>query len=181
MLRAGLLSGRNVVLAGDVPADVRSALADLGASLAEVPPGELGDDEALEAVASVSPVYGLVIATGGLDAAAGGHLESALDSTWTVVHAVAAGALIPQGAGGKIVLLAPPPGVGEHAEALRAALENLARTLSVEWARYGLSVSAVTPGAGTTAAQTATLVAFLLSAAGDYLSGCRLSLGLSGG
>jgi NAD(P)-dependent dehydrogenase (short-subunit alcohol dehydrogenase family) len=178
LLRAGLLSGRNVVLAGDVPADVRSALGELGASLAEVPPGELSDDEALETVASVSPVYGLVVATGGFDGAAGGRLESALDSTWTVVRAVAAGALIPQGAGGKIVLLAPPPGAGEYTEALRAALENLARTLSIEWARHGVSVSAITPGAGTTAAQTATLVGFLLSPAGDYFSGCRLSLGV---
>ena len=49
-------------------------------------------------------------------------------------RAVATGALIPAGAG-KCVLIAPRPDRGPFAGAARAALENLARTLSVEWAR----------------------------------------------
>ena len=36
-----------------------------------------------------------------------------------------------------------------HARATRAGLENLARTTSIEWARYGITTVAITPGAGT--------------------------------
>jgi citronellol/citronellal dehydrogenase len=80
-------------------------------------------------------------------------------------------------AGGKIVLLAPPPDAGPHAEAARDALENLARTLSIEWARHGIRITAITPGTATTAGEVASLVAYLASPAGDYFSGCRFSLG----
>jgi citronellol/citronellal dehydrogenase len=181
LLRAGLLSGRNVALAGDVSAEMRSALTSLGASLSELPPGELDDDQAQEWVRSVAPVHALVAATGEVELAAGGRLESALDPTWTAVRAVTAGALIPQADGGKIVLLGPTRGAGEHEGALGAGIENLVRTLSVEWARYGVTVTAVSTGASTNAAHAATVVGYLLSPAGDYFSGCRLALGIAGG
>ena len=45
---------------------------------------------------------------------------------------------------GLIVLIAPPPG-DAHAEAARAGLENMARTLSIEWARRGIRPVAITP------------------------------------
>ena len=61
----------------------------------------------------------------------------------------------------------PPPGAGEHAEATRAALENLARTTSIEWARYAIRPTTITPGAATTAEEVGGLVAFLASPAGD--------------
>ena len=57
-----------------------------------------------------------------------------------------------------------------------AALENLSRTLSVEWARYEVTVVTVALGAGTTTDQVAELVSYLCSEAGAYLSGCRLEL-----
>lgn len=63
------------------------------------------------------------------------------------------------------------------ASMLRAALENLARTLSVEWARHGLTAVMIAPGARTTPDQLAELVCFVVSDAGDYLSGCRLDMG----
>jgi lipopolysaccharide/colanic/teichoic acid biosynthesis glycosyltransferase len=88
---------------------------------------------------------------------------------------VANGALIPAGAGA-IVLIGPRPDAGAHTEAVAAALENLARTLSVEWARYGISATAVVPGARTSAEDLATLIAFLCSVAGAYCSGCRFDL-----
>jgi len=59
----------------------------------------------------------------------------------------------------------------------RSALENLARTLSVEWARHAITVTAIAPGAATSDEEVAGLVAFLLSPAGDYYSGCRFELG----
>ncbi len=80
------------------------------------------------------------------------------------------------GGSGAIVLLAPRPDAVAHAEAVRSALENLARTLSVEWARYGITTTAVAPGAKTTEKDLATLVAFLCSSAGSYFSGSRLEL-----
>jgi NAD(P)-dependent dehydrogenase (short-subunit alcohol dehydrogenase family) len=178
LLRAGLLSGRTVALAGGVGADVRSALAALGASLTALPSGGLDDDQAQGWVRSVAPVHALVAATAGVDTGAGDRLESALDRTWTAVHAVAAEALIAQPQAGKIVLIAPPPEAGEHAPALRAAIENLARTLSVEWARFAVTVTALMPGTSTSEDQIAAVVAFLLSPAGDYFSGCRLELGV---
>ncbi len=74
--------------------------------------------------------------------------------------------------GAQLVLVAPPEG-----EAARAALENLARTLSIEWARFGIRTVCVAPGPSTPDAALADVVAYLLSPAGDYFSGCRLDVG----
>lgn len=78
-----------------------------------------------------------------------------------------------------IVLIAPPPGAA-HAEAARAGLENMARTLSIEWARRAIRPVAITPGTTTSPAEIAELVAFLASPAGAYYSGCRFDLGAAG-
>ena len=64
-----------------------------------------------------------------------------------------------------------------YARAARAALENLARTLSVEWARHEITAVALWPGQHTTDAEVAELACFLLSPAGGYFSGCRFELG----
>jgi NAD(P)-dependent dehydrogenase (short-subunit alcohol dehydrogenase family) len=85
--------------------------------------------------------------------------------------------LIPGGEGGKLLLVAPASDAGEHAEAVRAGLENLARTLSVEWARHRITAVAIAPGPETTDEQVAELLGYLLSPAGDYFTGCRLELG----
>ena len=42
-----------------------------------------------------------------------------------------------------MISLAPRPDAGPRAQAARAALENMARTLSIEWARYGVRTTAV--------------------------------------
>jgi NAD(P)-dependent dehydrogenase (short-subunit alcohol dehydrogenase family) len=75
-----------------------------------------------------------------------------------------------------IVLIGPPPG-DAVAAAARAGLENMARTLSIEWARRGIRPVAITPGRTTSPAEIAELVAFLASPAGAYYSGCRFELG----
>jgi hypothetical protein len=81
------------------------------------------------------------------------------------------------GDGGRIVYLAPSAADGEFSDAAGAALENLIRTLSVEWARHDVTAVTIVPGAQSTANEVAGLVAYLASPAGAYFSGCRLDLG----
>ncbi len=112
-----------------------------------------------------------------------GSLE-ALDEAWPVIQSVVADSMIPagappDGATRKVLLIGPRPGGtgASSSEPARAALENLARTLSVEWARFSIVAAMVAPGEHTTDEQVATLAAFLCSSAGHYYSGCRFSLG----
>jgi citronellol/citronellal dehydrogenase len=103
-------------------------------------------------------------------------LRAALDGAWNATRAAANGAFIAAADGGKVINLAPPPSAGPGAVAAAAGLENMARTLSIEWSRYGIRVTTIAPGDTATPAQVATLVAFLASPAGDYYSGCRFAL-----
>jgi citronellol/citronellal dehydrogenase len=129
-----------------------------------------------------------------------------VEGTWLMSHAVATRAMIPDARGGKIlnVTLSPHnclPGMA-HSSAARAAVENLTRVLSIEWARFGIRLTALAAGhfgtdtlrtkyprpvvegvAGTVPLQRlgepeefAWLVAFLASPAGDYLSGAVLTI-----
>jgi NAD(P)-dependent dehydrogenase (short-subunit alcohol dehydrogenase family) len=152
LLRDGLLNG--VALAvmgeGDLAAPVRARLAALGAG--EGPPDVLVVD------ASAPP--------GDADG-----VRAALDGAWDAIRPVATDAMIARG-GGLIVLVAPRAG-DAHAAAARAGLENLARTLSIEWSRFQVRTVAVLPGA--TEAVTE-LVAYLASPAGAYYSGCVFEL-----
>ena len=95
------------------------------------------------------------------------------------MRAVANAAFIPNGRGGKVTLATPAADpTGDPAVAgVRSAAENLARTLSIEWARHGITTVAITPGADTAEDDLAALAAYLASPAGDYFSGCRLALG----
>jgi NAD(P)-dependent dehydrogenase (short-subunit alcohol dehydrogenase family) len=98
-----------------------------------------------------------------------GQVPGVLDEAWDAIR----GALRDDQL---IVLIAPPPG-DPHAEAARAGLENMARTLSIEWARRAIRPVAITPGKTTSPAEIAELVAYLASPAGAYYSGCRFDLG----
>ncbi len=105
-------------------------------------------------------------------------LRQTLERAWVAVRALATAALIPAGAG-KVVLIGPRPDAGPYAAAARAALENRARTLSLEWARYGVGTVAIAPGAHTRDDDLAELVCFLVSPAGEYFTGCVFELGLT--
>ncbi len=106
-------------------------------------------------------------------------LGASLQSTWTATRAFVALALLAHGRGGRVVYVSPPERAGEFARAARAGVENLARTLSVEWARHAITVVAIAPRGGD-AAEVAALVAYLASPAGAYFSGCVLDLGGAG-
>jgi hypothetical protein len=84
--------------------------------------------------------------------------------------------MIDTDSGGTPLVIAQPPS-DAAAEAARAGVENLARTLSIEWARYGIRTAALLPGVATEPAEVAELTAFLASRAGDYYSGCAFELG----
>jgi citronellol/citronellal dehydrogenase len=134
-----------------------------------------------------------------------------VEGTWLMTHAVASRAMIPAGPdgqprGGKIVNVTLSPHHGlpgmAHSSAARAAVENLTRVLSIEWARFGIRLTALAAGhfatdtlrtkypkqvvesvAGTvplqrlgTEKEFAWLVAYLASPAGDYLSGAILTI-----
>jgi citronellol/citronellal dehydrogenase len=107
-------------------------------------------------------------------------LRDCLDSAWNATRGVVNEAFGLEGRGGRVVYVAPAVGVGAgvaaRAEAARAGLENLGRTLSVEWARYGVTLVTITPGAQTAVSDVAALIAYLASPAGAYFSGCLLDL-----
>jgi NAD(P)-dependent dehydrogenase (short-subunit alcohol dehydrogenase family) len=156
-LRPELLDGVQIALQDCVEV-VREALVSLGATPVE--PGGGVPDALVCGVSSLA----------------------ALDAAWPVIQGVAAGSMIPAdrldgGATRKVLLIGPRPG-GADAEPARAALENLARTLSIEWARYGIVAAMIAPGPQTSDEEVARLVAFLCSRAGHYYSGCRFSLGV---
>lgn len=174
--RPGLLADRIVVVAG--PED--HGLATASATAVAWGDAELADEASSEAAAADALArHGRLDALvyDGAHAFAQGGLRHTLDTGWLAVRAVAVSAFIPEARGGAVALLAPGPGAGVHAEAARAGLENMARTLSIEWARFGVRPVAITPGAATTSEELGALLVYLLSPAGDYFSGCRLSLG----
>jgi NAD(P)-dependent dehydrogenase (short-subunit alcohol dehydrogenase family) len=103
-------------------------------------------------------------------------LRTCLDASWNVTRAVVNFAFLPAQRGGRILYLAPSPGCGEHADGARAGLENLARTLSIEWARHSVTAVTIAPGDTTSASEVAALTAYLASPAGAYFSGCLMDL-----
>ncbi|HET8948998.1 MAG TPA: hypothetical protein VFN44_00765 [Solirubrobacteraceae bacterium] len=167
LLRDGVLDGVAMVVAGaaELGGAVRERATALGAAVVSRDVDPAGEEVAFEEAADVLVFDGSEI----------GGMQAVLDGAWLTVRPVARGAMIDHG-GGLVVLLAPRPGSPE-AEAARAGLENMARTLSVEWARFAVRPVAVLPGDATSPAEVAELVAFLASPAGEYYSGCAFTLG----
>jgi citronellol/citronellal dehydrogenase len=131
--------------------------------------------------------------------------ELNVQGTWQMTHAAATRAFIPQGSGKVIsVTLSPHNGMPGmvHSGAARAAVENMMRTLSIEWARFGITLCAVAAGQFDTEVlrtkyppqvaenvhrtiplgrlgtpeEMAWMVAYLASPAGDFLSGCVITV-----
>ena len=73
----------------------------------------------------------------------------AVDAVWDLTRAVATRSMIPN-RGGVLVFVGFSPRRGipgfAHAAAARAAVENLAAGLAVEWSRYGIRSLCVAPG-----------------------------------
>lgn len=179
-LRPNLLAGRRMVVSGAIPRALGDALLELGAELELLRSDEISteEDRVGEWARPRAPLEGVVhCAAGSFGEGGESGLDAALEEAWAAVREVATGAMIDAPATGKLVLIAPRPDAGPLSGAARAGLDNLARTLSVEWARYGLTAVAIAPGRRTTDHELAQLVCFVVSEAGGYLSGCRLELG----
>ncbi len=178
----GLLDGLHVVVAGG-DARVLGAACDGAGARVHVLAGDLLDEEALAATVAELPGADLLVCdTGALLRAGGGGaaaLTGAMSATWNATRAVLTGRLEPE-ASGMIVLLTPRRRDGAQAGAAAAALENLARTTSVEWARLGVRVVTVRPRDVTPDAAVSDLLAYLAAPAGAYFSGCVLDLGAAG-
>jgi citronellol/citronellal dehydrogenase len=181
VLRPGVLEELTLCVVGDGAAE-RERAAALGARVVTVD-GDLADEDAVAvAVGALGRIDVLVVDAASAFVAAGGGmagLRRAVDDGWNVVRAVVNASWVTEGEsggeaanGGKVIFLAPAADAGEHANAVGAALENAARTLSVEWARFGVRITAVRPRKGASADERAELVAFLASPAGDYFTGC---------
>ncbi|MBW8060227.1 MAG: SDR family oxidoreductase [Solirubrobacterales bacterium] len=132
-------------------------------------------------------------------------IELNVQGTWLMTHAAATKAMIPQG-GGKVlsVTLSPHNGMPGmvHSGAARAAVENMMRTLAIEWARFGIRTCALAAGQFATETlltkypqvvvdnlersipvgragrpeEMAWLVAYLASPAGDFFSGTTITI-----
>ncbi len=167
-----MLTGRTMALHGAPPA-LAARMEALGATLSAHGAPDGGAGSALGAPQT------LVADTRTAFTEAGGGYEgvrAAVDGAFAAARDVAVRHWIDREGGGQVVLVAPAQGAGAHAAAARAALENLARTLSTEWARHAITTVAILPGDATGEEALADLVAWLATPAGAYLSGTALTL-----
>jgi NAD(P)-dependent dehydrogenase (short-subunit alcohol dehydrogenase family) len=213
--------GATVIGCGRRPEPLEDMVAAVeeGGGTAEAQPMDIRDEEAVEALYD-----GVMERHGRLDLLvnnAGGQFLSPAEAispkgfrtvvdlnvngTWLMTHAAATKAFIPQRRGKVLsVTLSPHNGMPGmvHSGAARAAVENMMRTLSVEWARFGITLVALAAGQfdtetmrtkyppevvaavpGTvplgrlgTEEEMAWLIAYLASPAGDFFSGTVITL-----
>lgn len=213
--------GATVVGCGRRPEPLEATAAAIAAAggRAEAVPADIRDEAQVEAL-----IGGVLERHGRLDTLvnnAGGQYMSPAEAitpkgfrtvtelnvqgTWQMTHAAATRAFIPQG-GGKVISVTLTPHQGmpgmAHSGAARAAVENLMRTLSIEWARFNIRTCAIAAGHFDTEVlrtkypkavadnvarsvplgrlgrpeEVAWLVAYLASPAGDYFSGTVISI-----
>lgn len=196
-----LVAGANGSSTAEPVADaVAAACGGLGARVAAC--GLFGDDgdareeseleqDVERALAEVEAIDMLVLDVGALATAASAReragangaardaLIVSLEVSWKITRAVVNAAFLNSGRPGRVVYLAPAPdraGGGRYLEATVAGLENLARTLSIEWASHSVTTVAIAPASDTGAGELAALCGYLASPAGAYFSGCLLDL-----
>jgi citronellol/citronellal dehydrogenase len=157
--------GARVALCGRRPEPLAAAAASLAAEGIGVhqQPADTRDPESVGAfVRSVREAFGgadiLVNNAGGQFPAPAQHISprgfeavvrNNLLGTWNVTHAVANALFIPSLRGRVINVTAQVargfPGMA-HTGAARAGVDNLTKSLAVEWAQFGIRVNAVAPG-----------------------------------
>jgi citronellol/citronellal dehydrogenase len=183
VLRPGVLDGLAVCVAGG-GAPLSERATQLGARTTALTV-DLSDEDAVTAqAATLGRVDVLVVDAATPFTTAGGGmaaLRTAVANAWNATRAIANASWTaiegPEAVGGKVVFVAPGPDAGAHATAVGAALANAARTLSVEWARFGVRPTAIVPRTQAADADIVELVAFLASPGGDYFSGCVFAPG----
>jgi NAD(P)-dependent dehydrogenase (short-subunit alcohol dehydrogenase family) len=144
--------------------------------------GQLGEIDML--VVDAAALFAAAAAEPAADAGEREMLIGCMQASWNLTRILVTSAFLARTGGergGRIVYIAPAPDAGAHAEAARAGLENLARTLSIEWARYAITPVTIAPATATPAGEVAALAAYLASPAGAYFSGCMLDLRGPGG
>jgi len=211
-------SGARVAICGRRPEPLEATRALVAAAGGEclAVPADIREPEAVDAlVAAVLDRFGaldvLVNNAGGQFVAAAEAISDngwravervTVDATWRVTRTVAERAMIP-GRGGLIVFIGFSPRRGTpgmaHAAAGRAAVENLAAGLALEWSRHRIRSVCVAPGsirsegldgydpelvAGWERSiplgrlgrpdEVASVIAFLASAGGAYITGTTI-------
>jgi len=201
LLRPGLLEDVSIMLAAApsppeerLASAIGEACAALGASFVRWPL-DAGEQALAEKLRGGETVDLLVLDAGSAFVAAtagelGGQaspraaLARCMQLSWEVTRTLAS-ACIGSARATRIVLIAPAASACEtelelYARAARAGLENLARTLSIEWSRHAITTLAIAPAPDTDAGELAALCAYLASPAGAYFSGCLLAPGALG-
>jgi citronellol/citronellal dehydrogenase len=213
--------GATVAICGRRPEPLDQAVEEIAAAggRAEAVPMDIRDEEAVEQLFG-----GLLERHGRVDVLvnnAGGQFLSPAEAispkgfrtvvelnvtgTWLMTHAAATRAFIPQRAGKVIsVTLSPHNGMPGmvHSGAARAAVENMMRTLAVEWSRFNIRLCAVAAGQFDTEtlrtkypreivenvsrtvplgrlgteSEMSWLIAYLASPAGDFFSGTVITI-----
>jgi citronellol/citronellal dehydrogenase len=211
--------GADVVIAGRRPEPLEKTAAEietLGPRALAVPVDIREDDEVEHLIDRALERFGridtLVNNAGGQFSAAAEQItvkgwravhRVAVDAAWAVTREVAVRAMIPQRSGTIFfIAFSPRRGIATmvHASAARAALENLAAGLSLEWSRFGIRTICIAPGTIATEAlernyseddranweaavpmrrfgtpeEVSEVIAFLASPAGGYVTGTTI-------
>jgi citronellol/citronellal dehydrogenase len=158
-------AGARVLIAGRRPeplAETAKLVADLGGECVVVPADVREPEEVARLVDVAMDSFGridvLVNNAGGQFTAPAEEITAggwravhrlAVDGSWSVTREVATRSMIPNKSGLVVFVGFSPrrgiPGMA-HASAARAALENLASGLALEWSRYGIRSVCVAPG-----------------------------------
>lgn len=208
--------GADVVISGRRAEPLKDTVAEieaLGAHALAVPTDIRDEEQVAEMVTRTLEEFGridvLVNNAGGQFSAPAEEISLkgwravhrlAVDGTWAVTREVATRAMIPQRSGVIFFMaFSPRRGIASfvHATSARAALENLASGLSLEWSKYRIRSICIAPGTIATegmdanytedarvqwaaavplgrlgtAEDVAPTIAFLASPAADYITG----------